>query len=571
MDNEFVHSLEYLIHPLINLFLHWHTFDYKYKTVQIIFLQHYLRSLVEIDHRPTPTKQSSHTCIICKGSPKPVFKDENQLKIHMTMAHKANFFKKELLKKNFTRTCVKGCGQESDTWEEAIIHVSVKHEQLFWALKHDKKNDYRILIKRLFPVKYKNTPGLQWHTSKGTKASVDSIVKNHQNVKRKLNLDNLGEKNSQPSEVESQLPSLVPKDAPKPKLKTVFDRKTIAKLINRKNSSTSADDIYEFTEEEPENVAPPASRYGKRKFSVDLEQSNRTSEPIQKRSKSMDSDVIFDENVHRELVSSPAAKNQYKLIRQMERVECPICLVVLSNKHVRVMHLLKVHFFYKITKDYPLSGANQDKYPCGVDNCQKILKSAQSRIYHIGKVHGALDRYLSKNETENKLKIVEEEVDPGVIICQYCWKKYPFKEYYSHDCVTMFCVNNNNHHHNSKKDDDCGRVLVDHVFIPDNDNEKPNNDNVANNNSDDVDESGREQVDEALTSAGDGKQESNKNGVQQMRDEINNVCSESDDDFLNDGIRQPRLECEARNCDKMFRSKVSRDEHHKKCHSWKDF
>ena len=89
--------------------------------------------------------------------------------------------------------------------------MSVEHEQLFWALKHDKKNDYRILIKRLFPVKYKNTPGLQWHTSKGTKASVDSIVKNPQNVKRKLNLDNLEEKNSQPSEVESQLPSLVPK------------------------------------------------------------------------------------------------------------------------------------------------------------------------------------------------------------------------------------------------------------------------------------------------------------------------------------------------------------------------
>jgi len=534
-----------------------------------------LRSPIEIDHRPTPTKQSSLTCIICKGSPKPVFKDENQLKIHITMAHKANFFKKELLRKNFTRVCVKGCGLESDTWEEAILHVAVEHEQLFWALKHDKKNDYRILIKRLFPVKYKNTPGLQWHRSKDEKKTAESTVNDSHKVKRKLNLDSKEVKNSQPSKIEIPIPSLVPKETSKLKIKTVFDKKTIAKLINRKNSSTSVDDIYEFSEE----ASTPASRFGKRKFSEDLEVSSRMSDSNKKRSKSMDADVLFDESRHRELVSSPAAKNeyknQYKLIRQMKSVQCPICQLVLSNAYVRSMHLLKVHFFYKINKDYPLSGANQDKYPCGVDGCQKILKSSDSRIYHIGKLHGVLDRYLNVNETENKLKIIEEEVEPGVIICQYCWKKYPFKEYYSHDCVTMFCVNNNNNFNSKKDDDDSGRVLVDHVFIPDNDKNKPSIGIVANNICCEDEESGRELVDDDddETNSGDGKQKSNNSDVQKMRAEINNICSESDedDDSLNDGKRHPRLECEARNCDRIFRSKLSRDQHHNKCHTWDDF
>jgi len=247
----------------------------------------------------------------------------------------------------------------------------------------------------------------------------------------------------------------------------------------------------------------------------------------------------------------------------------------MGNAYVRSMHLLKVHFFYKINKDYPLSGATQDKYPCGVDGCQKILKSSDSRIYHIGKLHGVLDRYLNANETESKLKIIEEEVEPGVIICQYCWKKYPFKEYYSHDCVTMFCVNNNNNFNSKKDDDDSGRVLVDHVFIPDNDKNKPSIDIVANNICSEDEESGRELVDDDddETNSEDGKPKSNNSDVQKMRAEINNICSESDedDDSLSDGKRHPRLECEARNCDRMFRSKLSRDQHHNKCHTWGDF
>ena len=57
----------------------------------------------------------------------------NQLRIHITVAHKANFFKKELIRWEMEDgKCVKDeeCGHEAETVEEAIVHVAVDHEQV---------------------------------------------------------------------------------------------------------------------------------------------------------------------------------------------------------------------------------------------------------------------------------------------------------------------------------------------------------------------------------------------------------------------------------------------------------
>ena len=115
-----------------------------------------------------PKTQSNLKCNICPGGfRKPTFKKLLQLKKHITLAHKTNFFKNELIIRSFNGECVKGCGMKHYTWEEAILHVSIEHEQLFWALKHDKKTNYKRLVKKLFPLKFKNTFGLTWEHSIG--------------------------------------------------------------------------------------------------------------------------------------------------------------------------------------------------------------------------------------------------------------------------------------------------------------------------------------------------------------------------------------------------------------------
>ena len=100
-----------------------------------------LRHPLKIDGQPTPSKLSSLKCVICPGN-KLVFCDQTEMMKHICLAHKANFFKTEIEKqsktKEFNGNCVKGCAHVSEDLEDAILHLGIHHEQLFWALKHDK-------------------------------------------------------------------------------------------------------------------------------------------------------------------------------------------------------------------------------------------------------------------------------------------------------------------------------------------------------------------------------------------------------------------------------------------------
>ena len=100
-----------------------------------------LRHPLKIDGQPTPSKLSSLKCVICPGN-KLVFCDQTEMMKHICLAHKANFFKTEIEKQSKTKwkdgKCVKGCAHVAEDLEDAILHLGIHHEQLFWALKHDK-------------------------------------------------------------------------------------------------------------------------------------------------------------------------------------------------------------------------------------------------------------------------------------------------------------------------------------------------------------------------------------------------------------------------------------------------
>ena len=122
------------------------------------------RSLVE-DPERTVAKMTSMTCVICKGEgslgirSKPVFSSLQDLKIHYTVGHKAFFLKRELEKKNintFPSSCSEsGCSFSFHSWEDAVLHLGIDHDKLFWALKHSADEDFKNVCKKLFPEKTK--------------------------------------------------------------------------------------------------------------------------------------------------------------------------------------------------------------------------------------------------------------------------------------------------------------------------------------------------------------------------------------------------------------------------------
>ena len=153
-----------------------------------------LSSPLKIDPHPTPTKLNILSCIICVGK-KPVFEDQLELMKNLTLAHKASFFKTELLRRNFSNKCYRPrCNHVSKNWEEAILHISLLHEQLFWALKHDRKQDYRHLIRRLFPEKYRKNPNLEYGKSNSVPGA---------GVKRKLDMGHGHSSVTPPSNIKS--------------------------------------------------------------------------------------------------------------------------------------------------------------------------------------------------------------------------------------------------------------------------------------------------------------------------------------------------------------------------------
>ena len=151
------------------------------------FCAHFLLSApLKRDVTPTPTKIASHCCSICTGQSRPVFSDNKELMRHITLAHSYSFFKSELERKGMdveTGRCVwAGCEVVTQGWQAAIEHNSIDHQKLFWRLKHDKKNDFSKVVKKLFPDKFKKYSDLDFK-----KSSDKEPIKERDKAKREAN------------------------------------------------------------------------------------------------------------------------------------------------------------------------------------------------------------------------------------------------------------------------------------------------------------------------------------------------------------------------------------------------
>ena len=114
-------------------------------------------------------KLNKMTCIICRSSKgsnsKPIFASEEDLKKHYLLGHNWLFLKRDLESGSeqakrpkvscFPAQCVFCTHTMLVNWEQAVLHVGIDHGKLFYALKHFPKHDFKPLMKRFFPDKYK--------------------------------------------------------------------------------------------------------------------------------------------------------------------------------------------------------------------------------------------------------------------------------------------------------------------------------------------------------------------------------------------------------------------------------
>ena len=184
------------------------------------------------------------------------------------------------------------------------------------------------------------------------------------------------------------------------------------------------------------------------------------------------------------------------------------------------------------------------RYPCCTDDCAAVFKTMDQRLLHIGSVHRGVERCLEEEETE---------------ICHYCWCRMTVKQYWRHDCVTMFQEVNNNPSDEDKDVENEGAAEQEEVHGDD-----------CDTNNDDHDEVGATYCD-----GSEGKEDDALVPlVKKMRDEISTLCSETseddDDEEEEEEEEVGKFMCELYNCDKSFMTKLELKMHWR-THSWEDF
>ena len=137
-----------------------------------------LKTPLRIDPSPTPSKKVSLKCVIC---PSPVFSDSTELMKHIILGHEIDWFIEDAEDHLHVLTeddhalhecwdC--DCDDWAETEEDYFLHQGIHHGRLFWALKHNRKHNFKNLCKRLFPGKMKDNPDLVW-----SEDSMDEIRK----------------------------------------------------------------------------------------------------------------------------------------------------------------------------------------------------------------------------------------------------------------------------------------------------------------------------------------------------------------------------------------------------------
>ena len=125
--------------------------------------------------KPSSIQTLLQRCIICHGENKPIFSSDTDLMAHFILAHKFKFFMKEFKRYGITNYpthcpfCIKNLSFNKtilNDLEEALLHIGIKHEKLFQALKHDPKFNFKFILKRMFKDKYKKYYGKGENTKK---------------------------------------------------------------------------------------------------------------------------------------------------------------------------------------------------------------------------------------------------------------------------------------------------------------------------------------------------------------------------------------------------------------------
>ena len=92
------------------------------------------------------------------------------------------------------------CKEKLLNWEQAVTHVGLHHEKLFYALKHSEDEDYKHIMKRFYPEKYKKVCATPSKTSPAKQnenptqiTEADPLILLKFGVKRKLSVANTQE------------------------------------------------------------------------------------------------------------------------------------------------------------------------------------------------------------------------------------------------------------------------------------------------------------------------------------------------------------------------------------------
>jgi len=291
---------------------------------------------------PTPTKLVTHKCSICVGGP--VLASDYHLKRHLIL-HQGSYFVTELQKRGFDTNKFPSpcfiCNKDLSGWEDAITHVGIDHEKLFQALKHDKNNDYRILLKRLFPEKY-----AKWFSK-----SKKQLDKGYESKNYCANdIENSQVETSMDTGVSSMEPLLAPQNAVKRKLY-----------------------IEDSKRDQPDGSFKKV------------------------RASSSDSRGVSEEDGS----CSKKSKGKCKTMVPKERLNCWICpshiTASYGSKTILYRHMADAHFSDYILTHYPhpLPSTSTSYFPCMFPNCSKSLASLSARVKHLGVVHMQVEKALA--------------------------------------------------------------------------------------------------------------------------------------------------------------------------------
>ena len=340
---------------------------------------------------------------------------ESQYLRHLSLAHKGIFIVNQLKEKGLESgegPCY-CCSKELSGWEDAVIHVAIYHEKLFQALKHDPNNDYKILMKRFFPDKYK-----KWFNRKSksnNKIDNERKVSSETEIQEESNLEISMDTGISTMDVNSSVDT--PADPP-PQVKATKRKLAPAPAHNEElelSIKIPRESVSESTGPSEEDNTRPSTPKSPRSCGC-----KNCQLPDCRQCRFCQDRLSYggEGKLRQRCEKRMCLKGKGKLSVPKERLTCMICpsksTKSYSNKTRLKQHMADAHFSEYILTHYPHPIASTSiSYPCAFPNCSKILNSGSLRVKHLGAVHNQVDLCLAMPRLVEKAKEVANDVpDP---------------------------------------------------------------------------------------------------------------------------------------------------------------